>query len=89
MFIAAVGSMVTMNLADGEDVIVDTGHLVSWPRGIKYDVQKASKGWFGTGLSGEGMVTKIFGPGVVHVQSRNAEEVAGWVYESKWPPNTR
>ena len=87
VLVCAVGSMLTMELADGEDVIVDTGHMVTWPRHIKYEVTKASKSWFGSGLSGEGMVSKVTGPGKINIQSRNPEELAEWVYETKMPPS--
>lgn len=85
VFVCAVGSLMSMELADGENVIVDNGHLVTWPRDITYDVEKASKKWGSSGLSGEGWVTRISGPGTINVQSRNAEALAEWVYETKRP----
>lgn len=86
IFVCAVGSMMTWDLKEGESMIIDNGHMVTWPKDLKYDMQKASKSWFGSGVSGEGVVAKVTGPGKVNVQTRNAEEMAGWVYDSKMPP---
>lgn len=86
VFVCAVGSMTSLTLADDEEIIIDTGHLVTWPRHIRHDVQKASKSTTGTGLSGEGMVFKVCGPGSVNVQTRNPAEVAEWVYSTVPPP---
>lgn len=88
IFVCAVGSMLSWTLADGESMVVDNGHLVTWPDAMQYDVKKASKTWLGSSISGEGVVTKVTGPGVICVQTRNAEEIAGWVYGSKAPPTT-
>lgn len=87
IFVCAVGSMMTMEVPEGETVVVDNGHLVTWPAAIEYDIQKASKSWFSSGVSGEGVVAKITGPGTINVQTRNPEEMAGWIYDSKTPPN--
>lgn len=86
IFICSVGSTMQIELADGEEIIVDTGHLITWPKDISYEVQKASKAWFGSGVSGEGMVSKITGPGNIQVQTRSPEELAEWVYETESPP---
>lgn len=86
IFVCAVGSMVSLDLAEGEEIVIDTGHLVTWSRHIKCDVQKASKSTARTGLSGEGMVFKVCGPGSVKIQTRNPEEMAKWVYSTVPPP---
>lgn len=88
MFVCAVGSMMTFELAAEETVVVDNGHLVTWPAGITYDIKKASKSWFSSGISGEGVVARITGPGVINVQTRNPEEMAEWIYSTKMPPTT-
>lgn len=88
IFVCAVGSMMTFELADEETVVVDNGHLVTWPAGITYDIKKASKSWFSSGVSGEGVVARITGPGVINVQTRNPEEMAEWIYDTKMPPSS-
>lgn len=86
VFVCAVGSMKPFEIADGQQIVVDTGHLVTWPASIKYDIERADKSWLSTGLSGEGMVSRITGPGSVNVQTRNGNQIAGWIYESRAPP---
>lgn len=87
VFVCAVGSMMTMDIPEEETIVVDNGHLVTWPSSITYDIQKASKSWFSSGVSGEGVVAKITGPGQINVQTRNPEEMAEWVYDTKTPPS--
>lgn len=87
IFVCAVGSMMTLELREGEGVVVDNGHLVTWPAAMQYDMQKASKSWFGSGVSGEGVVAKMVGPGTVNIQTRNGEEMAAWIYDCKPPPS--
>ncbi|MEM9424202.1 MAG: AIM24 family protein, partial [Spirochaetota bacterium] len=58
IFVCAVGSMMTFDVPDGETIVVDNGHLVTWPSSITYDIQKASKSWFSSGVSGEGVSPK-------------------------------
>jgi uncharacterized protein (TIGR00266 family) len=58
---------------DGEH-IVDTGHLVAFSEGIEYSIDKAADGWIGSFLSGEGLVLRMRGRGIVYVQSRNPSE---------------
>lgn len=85
IFVCAVGSMMTFDLKDGEEMIVDYGHLVTWPRATNYGLQKAAKTWFGSGMSGEGIVANMKGPAKINVQTRNPKDMAEWVYESKRP----
>jgi uncharacterized protein (TIGR00266 family) len=56
------------------EVVVDTGHLVAFTAGIQYTVQKASKGWISSFLSGEGLVLKLTGQGTLYIQTRNPSE---------------
>lgn len=86
VFISAVGAMKTYDLADGEEIVVDTGHLVSWPKEVEYEIKRANKSWTSTGLSGEGFVSRIKGPGRINVQLRSGRDIAEWTYDTKTPP---
>lgn len=86
IFVCAVGSMMTYELKDNENMIIDNGHLVTWSNDMKYEMKKASKSWAGSGVSGEGIVASMTGLGKVHLQTRNPEEMAEWIYETKSPP---
>lgn len=76
VFVSSVGAVMSFELAVKETIVVDNSHLVTWPSNMDYDIKKAADGWFGSGVSGEGVVTKITGPGKFHVQTRSAD-VAG------------
>lgn len=65
----AFGAIEAIDL-NGE-MIVDTGHLVAFTKGISYEISKASKGLIASFLSGEGLVLKMRGQGRLYVQTRN------------------
>ena len=68
------GSYRRIDLADGEEHVVDNGHVVAWT--ASYTTSKASKGWFSTAKTGEGVVFRFTGPGCVYITSRNIGELA-------------
>ncbi|MWC30660.1 TIGR00266 family protein [Paenibacillus sp. MMS18-CY102] len=79
VFISSYGSIHAINLAPGEEVIVDNGHLVAWPDYVQYNIEKASKGWLNSLKSGEGVVCRFRGEGVVLIQTRNPKGFGSWV----------
>ena len=72
VLIDAFGAIEAIEL-DGE-LIVDTGHLVAFTEGIDYRIDKAARGWIASYLSGEGLVLRVSGRGLLYVQSRNPSE---------------
>jgi uncharacterized protein (TIGR00266 family) len=81
----AFGAIDVMDL-NGE-LILDTGHLVAFTSGIQYKVEKASRGWITSYLSGEGLVLRMSGQGRLYIQSRNPAEY-GRSVGSKLPPRS-
>ena len=79
IFISSYGVIHPINLDDGEEVIIDNGHLVAWPDYMNYKIEKASGGWISSFTSGEGLVCRFRGPGVVLIQTRNPESFEGWI----------
>lgn len=79
VFISSYGSIHSINLEDGEEVIIDNGHLVAWPDYMSYKIEKASKGLFSSYASGEGIVCRFRGPGTVLIQTRNTEAFESWI----------
>jgi uncharacterized protein (TIGR00266 family) len=80
VFINSYGSIHTIDLAPGEDIIIDNGHLVAWQKDMHYKLEKASsKGWISSFTSGEGIVCRIFGPGKIFIQTRNPKGFAAWM----------
>ena len=71
IFVSSYGVIHPINLDEGEEVIIDNGHLVAWPDYMNYKIERASNGWISSLTSGEGAVCHFRGPGVVLIQTRN------------------
>ena len=85
VLVAAYGAIESRELQAGEQITVDTGHVVAWSEGVSYQVRKVG-GWKSTILSGEGLVVDLTGPGVVYMQSRSPDAFLGWLIP-KLPTN--
>lgn len=70
LIISSFGAIHEVNVAPGEDYIVDNGHIVSFDAKVPYKLEKASKGLFSTFASGEGLVCRYTGPGKIYLQTR-------------------
>ena len=70
--IGAFGGVEEMQV-DGS-MVIDNGHLVAWDSHLQMNLQKASSGWIGSILSGEGKVFNISGQGRVWIQTRQPIE---------------
>lgn len=79
VFISSYGSIHSINLDDGEEVIIDNGHLVAWPDYMNYKIEKASKGLLSSYTSGEGIVCRFRGPGTILIQTRNPKALESWI----------
>lgn len=71
LLLSSFGAIHKIVLAEGEDYIVDTGHIVAFEASVKFDLQRAAKGLFANVTSGEGVVCKYHGPGEIYIQTRN------------------
>ncbi len=60
-----------------EEYVIDTGHLVGYDPSISLKVGM-SGGIFSSFFSGEGLVTRVKGPGKVYMQSRSIGGLAAW-----------
>jgi uncharacterized protein (TIGR00266 family) len=76
---ACYGALDQLELAPGEQVVLDSGHLVAFTDGITFTTRKASKGLMNTLKSGEGLVMEFTGPGHVWSQTRNPSEFIDWL----------
>lgn len=65
------GALDVYELAAGEKMTLDSGHLVAMSPGITLALRKAATGWMNSIKSGEGLVFDITGPGRVYGQTRN------------------
>lgn len=78
-FLSSYGVIHPIELQDGEEVIIDNGHLVAWADYLDYKIEKAASGWLSSFTSGEGLVCRFRGPGIVLIQTRNPEAFAQWI----------
>jgi uncharacterized protein (TIGR00266 family) len=79
VFLNSLGSIHPIELAEEEELIVDNGHLVAWPDNMSYKMEKATKGWISSFTSGEGIVCRFKGPGVILIQTRNPKDFSSWL----------
>lgn len=81
LFIEVDGSVIEYDLQAGEQLILDTGHLVMMSSGCKMDVQTV-KGAKNILFGGEGLFnTVVEGPGKVMVQTMPITKMAGELYK--------
>jgi uncharacterized protein (TIGR00266 family) len=78
LLVSSYGAIATVDLVDGQTYIVDSGHMVGWDEGVKYEVQKAGS-WKSTILGGEGLVVHLTGAGRVYVQTRSQDAFLDWL----------
>jgi uncharacterized protein (TIGR00266 family) len=60
------------------EYVVDSGHLVAYEPTVSLKVGLAG-GVFSSFFSGEGLVTRVRGPGRIYLQSRSMSGLASWV----------
>ncbi|MEZ5217598.1 MAG: TIGR00266 family protein [Ilumatobacteraceae bacterium] len=77
--IACYGALETWDLAAGQSITVDTGHMVAYEHTVTMNLRKAAGGLVQTFKSGEGLVFDFTGPGKVMTQTRNPNELLGWI----------
>lgn len=79
VFLSSFGAIHELDLNDGEEIIIDNGHLVAWPDYMNYKIEKASSGWFSSIASGESLVCRFKGPGKILIQTRNPDSFSAWI----------
>lgn len=77
----AYGAVVEKEI-NGE-YLVDTGHLLSYPKDIKLKFQLAG-GVFSSFFGGEGFLLRLEGKGKVLLQTRSLGGLAGWLNPRFW-----
>jgi len=79
LFINTFGAIDKHTLESGQTLIVDNFHLVAFSDTCSYKVTKFG-GLKETLLGGEGLVTRITGPGDVYIQTKNLREFVEWLW---------
>jgi uncharacterized protein (TIGR00266 family) len=78
LIVSSYGAIHPIELAAGQEYIVDSGHLVTFEEQIGFKVKKVA-GWKSTLFSGEGLVVELKGPGKVTLQSRSQDSFLAWL----------
>ncbi len=78
MLVSSYGALIEREIEAGATYTIDTGHIVAFPEGMKYEVHKAGN-WKSTVLGAEGLVTEFTGPGKVWLQTRSPQDLLGWL----------
>ena len=79
LFLSSYGTIHPITLKEGEEIVVDNGHIVAWPDYMSYSIDKASNGWVNSFMSGEMLVCKFRGPGTIFIQTRNPAGFSKWI----------
>ncbi|MFM8945144.1 MAG: TIGR00266 family protein, partial [Actinomycetota bacterium] len=79
------GALEVWDLATGETISVDTGHMVAYESTVTMSIRQATGGLVQTFKSGEGLIFDFTGPGKVWTQTRNPNEVLGWIQAALGP----
>lgn len=78
--LSVYGALDIMDLQPGEQVTVDTGHVVAYDLGLQFRLRRAVQGrTIQSVKSGEGFVFDFAGPGRLYLQSRNPDALQAWV----------
>ncbi len=76
LVLSAYGAIDRMELPAGQQVIVDTNHMVAFDETVNMEIRRASEGGLiQSAKSGEGLVFVFTGPGEIMMQSRNPDEL--------------
>ncbi len=80
VILSVYGALDIMELRQGEQVTIDTGHVVAYDLGMSFQLRRAVQGkTFQSLKSGEGFVFDFTGPGRLYLQSRNPDAFQAWV----------
>jgi uncharacterized protein (TIGR00266 family) len=77
--VACYGAIETWDLAAGQSITIDTGHMVAYDDSVTMQLRKITGGVVQSAKSGEGLVFDFTGPGRVLTQTRNPNELLGWI----------
>lgn len=81
------GAFQQFRLGEGEQLIVDTGHLVAWSPTLSFKVGPLT-GPLSAQFTGEGMVAELTGPGQVLISTRSPQSFRGWLSSPTSPQNS-
>ncbi len=78
LLLSSYGAIHPFELAEGEQFVVDTGHLVAFTATMGFNVRRIG-GIKSTLFSGEGLVVDLTGPGRAWLQTRSEDAFLSWL----------
>ena len=86
--VGGFGSLFTLDVAPGKDIVIDNGHVVAWDSTLRYEIAASTSQSQGllrnltnSVTSGEGVVLRFSGQGQGIVCSRNRQSFLAWLAE--------
>src|SRR3954447_25850464 len=73
------GALEVYDVAAGDQLVLDSGHLVAYEDTLTFTTRKVTSGLMQTLKSGEGLVFEFTGPVRVCAQTRNPGELIAWL----------
>lgn len=77
--LSTYGALDRFELQPGQQVVVDTNHMVAFAETVTMELKKASDSAWRSVKSGEGLVFVFTGPGELMMQSRNPDDIVRYV----------
>jgi len=77
--LSTYGALDRFELQTGQQVIVDTNHMVAFAQSVTMELRKASTSAMKSLKTGEGLVFVFTGPGELMMQSRNPDDIVRYV----------
>ncbi len=77
--LSTYGALDRFELPEGQQVVVDTNHMVAFAESVTMELKKASQSTWKSMKSGEGFVFLFTGPGELMMQSRNPDDIISYV----------
>ncbi len=77
--VSLYGALDRFTLEAGQQVIVDTNHMVAFHESVTMELKKAAASGWKSMKSGEGLVFVFTGPGELVMQSRNPDDIVQYI----------
>jgi uncharacterized protein (AIM24 family) len=86
--VGSYGGLLSFTLPEGDEMIVDSGHLVAFTEGTRIQLGLLG-GAVASATTGEGVVARLVGPGQVRLQTRSERGVRSWLFPDRWQNESR
>ena len=73
--VSTYGALDRFELQPGQQVVVDTNHMVAFSESVQMELRRASDSLLKSAKTGEGFVFVFTGPGELMMQSRNPDDI--------------